>query len=176
MAGPLNRLPLGLLTLLDLKGTGGRYPIALGEFIQPTLDVARFYRSEAHLAAQDVIVATSITGANRFVAFPNLFATQPRVWLSEFSAEADSLDADQTIEFACAFTVPLGAGFNVYRLGDYVSQGLAPASRAIASASWEMPRVIPRGALLGVSVKTFTPGAALNTSMLGYFQLLSIPT
>lgn len=177
MAGPLNRLPLGLLSLLDLKGTGGRYPTGLGEVIQPELTMLPFFRAEAHQGAQDTIAAASITGANRFVAFPTVLSLGPRIFLAEFTAEADSVDADQAIEFACALAIPFGASLNVYRLGDYVAQVIsATGTRPIASAHYQMPRVIPRGAQLGVTVKAFTPGAALNTSMLGCFHVLTIPT
>lgn len=74
MAGPLSKWPEGLNEFLGLKF--GTYPRALAEFVQPTLDLSRFYADNQSVSA--VFVGAGLVASASNVAF----AIPSSAWLA----------------------------------------------------------------------------------------------
>lgn len=180
MAGPLNRVPLGLLSFLELKAPSGRYPVQLADQILPQLDMEKFYRPQAHRAGLGLQAGGAIVGPNRFSVFTLGSATivpQGELWfLAEYTVEI-TIQLDQAIKIAPALGIFIGAQAQVYRLGEYVTVGTGTASGtlsaiAIATSHFAMPRIIGPGMQLGFTVAGFTPGASLSASATCSFHRL----
>lgn len=178
MSGPLNRLPLGLLSLLELKSPAGRYPTQLGDVIAPILDVMEFFRGQASRGGIALQAAGAITGPTRSSAFTSGSVTtvpQGEIWLlTEYSVEFNALAADQGIVFAPALLFPT-AQLQVYRLGDYTEAIPATlAQRPFGTAHYQMPRILGPGTQLVLTVKGFTPGVSGSTTAIGLFHRFTL--
>lgn len=163
MSGPINRLALGLLGLFDVRGAGGTYPTTLADFVQPTIELARFMRAQELELVSTGSVPLSINGHFPLLAVP---ATE-RWFVHEFTVGLVDLGADQAIEFAAMYSQ--GGNLNVfhrldeYQLADGATMGTNPA--LLSSARYGMPRVVGPGKILGVSIKRITVGAEGNVDM-----------
>lgn len=87
-SGPVNRLPLGLLSYLDLKGNG-RYPDTFGNVIAPCLELMTFFaptlcseqisnRTTTHNVDVSGSQPFGVTGGGPIIVPPN------EIWLVEF--------------------------------------------------------------------------------------------
>lgn len=180
MSGPLNRVPLGLLSLLELKVPAGRYPVQLGDQILPQLSMEKFYRPQAHRAGLATTAAGAIVGPNRFIPFTVGTPTvvpQGEIWfLAEFQVEV-LLQSDQALTFAPVIAIFVGTQAQPYRVGDWHTFGVGTATGTLsqlgqATARYGMPRIIGPGSQLGLSVSGFTPGAVLNATANASFHRL----
>lgn len=173
MAGPLNRLPIGILGLFDIRGAGGSYPRALIETIQPTVDSSMFLRGSVMVDGVGV-TTPALTAPVSFREFVGLIVPNTEVWfLSEFTVEC-TLAIDQGVVFRAAWAVDVAVP-RPYGLGDYTSAvPHALGSVAQASASFQMPRIMPPGSKLGVNLQSITVGAAGSVQFLGYARILRL--
>lgn len=183
MSRPINRQPLGLLSLFDVKSPAGRYPSELLEQIAPIVDSLKFYRPQALRVSLVLQGAGAVTGPTRFSQWTvpgNLVVPQGEFWfIGEYTAEA-ALQADQSIMYAPALAIYFGIQAQVYRLGDYINIGTGTgtgtlAARGVASAHYWMPRIIGPGNELGFTVAGFTPGASLSTTLTGNLHRIVLP-
>lgn len=175
MGGPLNRLPIGILGLFDIRGSGGTYPRTLLETIQPQVDIGMFMRGGTLL---DVVgIAIGVNGPEPFDPLTGLQVPDTETWfLSEFSVSFDALAADQAIEFAPAWSPRslAAGGFQPHLLGDFTTQAVAASSRPRATASYGMPRILPPGSLLGIATKSMTVGASGTTNGSGLARIVRL--
>lgn len=69
MAGPIARRPAGLLDLL-LTQQQGRNPVELGDQLNPTIDLTKFYSAE-RIASSAQAVSATVVGATATTTVPN---------------------------------------------------------------------------------------------------------
>lgn len=87
----IQRIPRGLLSLLDMKSAAGRTPADLQTFIQGTIDLEAYYLSDA-LSTAFTLVNVAAAGVNAQLLVP-----QGEVWrLFGLSAVADGFSAAVT--------------------------------------------------------------------------------
>lgn len=162
MSGPINRLALGLLGLLDVRGAGGTYPTMLADFAQPTIDLTTFYRAQEVELITTGSLPLTVVGNQSFLQVPGT----ERWFVHDYMVRVVDLGADQLIDFAAIYM--LSANLQpAFRLDEYqVADGaLALNSPVVSTAHYGMPRVLGPGKILGASIRRITVGVELNVDM-----------
>lgn len=108
---PINRVPPGLLSLLDTK-SGGVNPLQLSEVLSGSLELLPFYTAANSGLVSGNTAATNVTGAVAPTASGNNFRTpNSELWILSYAAvrSAAVLGAATTVKAAlCIYDVALG--------------------------------------------------------------------
>jgi len=103
---PINRLPLGLLSFLDIKQMG-KNPAALGDVLLPVLEMGEFFLGP-HVSRR-ASTGVSVTGVGNFAT--DLVVPNGKVWIVRQAVLRSSavLGAATTIRAAVELTGPDGS-------------------------------------------------------------------
>lgn len=162
---PLNRLPLGLLSLFDIK-SGGRYPQHLGEVINPTMEMMTFIAA----SGCNEMFRTGVTNVVS-VGIINMGVTVPadELWLVEyFTIESDAnLDADQVVSgMACVCAVSVGGSSTVaFPVGPVVRLSGADATLTRFRCGNDRTLIVSPGGSLRIHLNELSVGAAASINL-----------
>lgn len=174
MSGPVNRPPLGLLGLFDIRGAGGTYPSQMADVITPEIETRFMVRGQP---GQEQIEASFAIAAAQFVPFANsLQVPQTEFWfLSEYTLLI-VLAADQAISFQPTYYPVQVAPVRPFPLGDIRAQptALGTVSGFLAAATYDMPRILPPGSALSANIEAFTIGASAQPSLLMVARIIRL--
>lgn len=142
----INRVPVGLLGLLDLKAQGEN-PAQMNPFVQATLELRDLYalQTRATLSQASTVTGLGVTGAP---AFANLVVPQGEVWLVyaiTAHLSAPPLGAGATAQYSVGFVtndtgrfVALGSPSPSYATG---ADGIANFDGAVILQPGDSPNV-----------------------------------
>lgn len=149
MTGIINRVPVGLLDLLDMKSRG-QTPRELSSWTQAVVDIAPLYFSDLERAVASVDAGVNAIGLTTSLAVP-----QDEIWLVREMSVSTSTGAGEAITFAPWLFTTLnrpGGGFYSGAVG--LPNTLAASSTGAAFAN--KPLWAQAGDRLGFIVQSIT--------------------
>lgn len=174
MSGPINRPPLGLLSLFDIRGAGGSYPSAMADFIQAQIETRFFVRGQA---GQEQLETSFAINAAQFVPFANsLQVPQDQMWFVSEYTLLIVLAADQAIQMQPTYYPVQTAVVRPFALAPLVGQpaALGTVGAFLATAEFDMPRILPPGSALSANIPAFTIGASAAPSLLMVARIIRL--
>lgn len=159
MTGIVNRVPVGLLDLLDMKSRG-QTPRELSSQVQAGIDIAPLYYSDLEEAVAAVDAGVAAIGLTTSLAVP-----QDEIWFVRQMSVSTTTGAGEAISFAPWFFTTLnrpGGGFYSGALG--VPMVLAASSTGAAFSN--NPFWAQAGDRLGFIVNSITGTVDFSTRAL----------
>lgn len=127
MPSVINRVPPGLLSLLDIKAQGEN-PRFLGDQVTPTFDFWQLYEIEKREPRASAVVGSGTVGLKATIQVPN-----NEYWhVLQMSSAATSIAAGEIAAFCCYY-------FGNVMAGAYFEGPVGPYYRTIGTAG-EVPR------------------------------------
>lgn len=173
--GPINRVPLGLLSLWDLKTTG-RYPTDVSDVIQQSVDITPFM-----MAAHGELVTDNRGGltAIGLVGFTNGFFDVPQneVWLVEHWSVHNSTAMDPAGMMSGQVCVAYVAAPSVlsFPVGRQITaNGSVGTTGAYWQAGSDAPFMVGPGGSLRFLVNELALGGAASYSCRGEARFIRL--
>jgi len=140
--GPTQRIPSGLLGLLDVRNDG-RYPNALADDVQASLRIEEFLGGNAQEWVTGVVNAAAVGGIAPLSGGLTFGPVSGEFWWVRQAMIFATPNAAEMIRMRPMLGRVAGAGFNQSWVGDSAASSLTDAAAAGAPAS-----TYPRGFLM----------------------------
>lgn len=162
MPGPLNRQPLGLLSLFDVKT--GRYPSDLGEVILPTLEQTEWMRHSAN----ELIESASFNLVSGALGVSNVQVPATEFWFVDrlsFRVSNIPVGPAQFVQVNPVVTMPPAGPTRILSIGPSVSNAngmLTAAAQENMFVYVQTPIILPPGTTITLFCEV--RGAAVPTA------------
>jgi hypothetical protein len=154
-AGPIQVIPPGLLSLLELKSPAGRAPQLMPLDLQPQIDLLKWYliaKAAAVVPGGSMTVVTANVGFNEFTTNPYIVPDNEWWYVHYFSVNTAVLAAGDALG-PMSVMAQIGGGVQLFnQLGPFSPSAVVGGNMTCAAFDF----FLPPGARLGVNITSLT--------------------
>lgn len=156
MTGEINRVPIGLLSLFDMKARG-QNPRLLSEAVQAGLDIGRLILENERRLIRGTVSATAVG----YAVFPQLTVPQGQLWVIHgFHVRSAALAAGTAINAGGVIQRVENASANTEALLIVPVAGFAAGQAVYLGQAFPDPYYARQGDVFGVAVSGLILGTA----------------